>query len=270
MAILELTDIEYRKLEGVNASTLKHFINSVKEGNKALEKPFKGSEATRFGTLCHSYILEYEKFTDEYILFVPPVNEKTGEEFGKATKAYKSAYELVESSGKTPYTKDDLIKLDAIKDSIDNDKDATKVLGKSDKRELVLTWVDKETGLNCKAKLDFIGDKIAGDLKTIGDFKFHGYSEDDEILRNKKLHYQCLDYGYYLQFAHYFNGCIANDFDLKYFAVIWCERDGINDVCTNLLSDDKLELGQEQLRQAFSNYQKRDSEETNYHKMSFL
>jgi len=268
--ILEMTDEEYRALEGANASTLKSFIHSVKEGNKSLEKPFKGSPATAFGTLCHSYVLEADTFEDEYALFKPPVNEKTGKEYGSTTKAYTEALNEFKTQGKTAFTQEHYDKLKAIEQSISNCDDTKKILAKCDRRELVLTWVDERTGLKCKAKLDGVGDKIGMDLKTIGDFKFHGYDEDSERLRNTKLHYQCLDYGYYLQFKHYLNGMIANGFDTKVFAVTWAERDGINDVCTTIISDEKVELGQLQLDSAFDNFINRKKECKLFHKISEL
>jgi len=271
MAILELTDKEYRALEGCNASTLKNFIYSIKEGNKSLEKPFKGSPATKFGTLCHSYVLEREFFEEDYALFEPPVNEKTGKPYGVDTKTYTNAmYTFLKEQDKEAFIKSDLDKLTAIEKSIESCEDTTKLLGSCDRRELVLTWTDERTGLKCKAKLDAVGDKIALDLKTIGDFKFHGYDEKSNELRNTKLHYQCLDYGYYLQFKHYFNGCIANDIDVKRFAVIWAEREGINDVCTTLISDEKMELGQKQLDSAFDNFINRKEKCTMYHQISEL
>lgn len=270
MAILEMTDEEYRVLEGVNASTLKSFIHSVKEGNKSLEKPFKGSPATAFGTLCHSYVLEADTFEDEYALFSPPVNEKTGKPYSAYTKTYENELKSLQEGGKTALTQEQYDKLKAIEQSIEMCEDTTKILGKCDKRELVLTWTDKRTGLKCKAKLDAVGDKISLDLKTIGDFKHHGYDEDSERLRNTKLHYQCLDYGYYLQFKHYLNGCIANNLNTEMFAVIWVERDGINDVCTTFISDEKLELGQKQLDSAFDNFVNRKKDCKLYHKISEL
>jgi len=270
MAILELTDKEYRAIEGANASTLKNFIHSIKEGKRSLEKPFKGSLATQFGTLCHSYILEQDTFENEYALFKPPVNDKTGKEYGNTTNAFYSALNDFNSQGKIAFTSDDFEKLQAIENNIKNCKHTTMILEKCPRRELVMTWVDERTGLKCKAKLDAVGDKIALDLKTIGDFKFHGYDEESERLRNTKLHYQCLDYGYYLQFKHYMNGCIANDLPIEQFAVIWCEREGINDVCTTLISDYKLELGQQQLDSAFDNYMNRKKECKLYHTISEL
>ena len=265
-----MTDKEYRELEGANASTLKNFIYSIKEGNKSLEKPFKGSPATAFGTLCHSYILEADTFEDEYALFKPPVNEKTGKEYGSTTKVYTDALNEFKAQGKTAFTQEQYEKLTAIEQSIKTCEDTKKILAKCERRELVLTWTDERTGLKCKAKLDGVGDKIAMDLKTIGDFKFHGYDEDSERLRNTKLHYQCLDYSYYLQFKHYFNGCVANNLPIERFAVIWAERDGVNDVCSTLISDEKLELGQKQLDSAFDNFINRKKECKLYHKVSEL
>lgn len=271
MAILELTDKEYRALEGCNASTLKNFIYSVKEGNKSLEKPFKGSPATTFGTLCHSYVLEREFFEEDYALFEPPVNEKTKKPYGVDTKTHtKALYEFAKERNKIAYVKSDHEKLIAIQESIENCKDTKKLLDSCERRELVLTWTDERTGLKCKAKLDAVGDNIALDLKTIGDFKFHGYDEKSNELRNTKLHYQCLDYGYYLQFKHYFNGCIANNLDVKRFAVIWAEREGINDVCSTLISDEKMELGQKQLDSALDNFINRKNTCSDYHQITEL
>ena len=150
MAILNLTDDEYRKLDAINASTLKHYVNSIKEGNKYLKNPFKGSSITDAGTMIHSYVLEPDLFHEQYSLFNAPVNEKTGKEFGKDTIKYKNAKEEFQKCDKLAYSNSDNEMLENIINNIYKCKDSTNLLKKCDKRELVLTWIDDDTGLNCK------------------------------------------------------------------------------------------------------------------------
>lgn len=96
----------------ISSTQLKHYLKSPKAYRHALLNPEEEkSEALEFGSLFHSAIeAMIREIPDEWesslAVFEPPVNEKTGQPYGSATKAYSEAYAkfLEDSKGKTVVT----------------------------------------------------------------------------------------------------------------------------------------------------------------------
>ena len=114
-------------------------------------------------------------------------------------------------------------------------------------------------GLIVRAKLDMIGDVLAGDIKTIDKFTSYGTDSSSIKRRNNKLYYSCLDFNYFLQFAFYWYGCLKNGFKTKAFYALWIERSGLNMPYATKISDDNILLGQEQFTKALFNYKNRNN-----------
>lgn len=81
-------------------------------------------------------------------------------------------------------------------------------LAASTHRELTLLWIDDETGLLCKARLDFISGRRCWDLKTMADIAPQRWSRT------------MLDYGMHFQAIHYLRGAQACGLDVDDFAWI--------------------------------------------------
>lgn len=89
----------------LSSSQLKWYGNSPKYFRHKFDNPEEeNSDALRFGSLFHDLMasctehynnrpLAYLQWLDKIAVFTPPVNEKTGQAYGTATKAYKDAYE---------------------------------------------------------------------------------------------------------------------------------------------------------------------------------
>lgn len=77
------------------------------------------------------------------------------------------------------------------------------VFGPDAKYQVVVVWDDERTGVRCKARLDVLtttNDPETGDpFPTIVDVKKTGKALE-------KFHYDALDYGYFVQAAHYRDG----------------------------------------------------------------
>ena len=249
-----ITREEYVKLEGINASSLKPYYESVMNGNYEASLSRKESDAMRFGTMVHSLILEPEKFSNEYaIMPQSPINEKTGEPYGKTTKKYAEWYENL-PKGKIYYSQDDFELIDRIQTNIDNNEPASKILKACPKRETAITWTDEATGIKCKALIDFMGDKIVGDLKTTRSIPIR----DTEELTAKAIFWDLVSNRNLLQFSFYFDGCKANDLDVEKFAVIFAKNNGNCDIATAFLSDNSIEYGRDMYQRAMCNWIDKD------------
>lgn len=107
---------EWQK-EFISSTTLKNFLVSPKYFKYALTNPHQiGLAASQEGSLYHSMLESIanigciDDIYKEFFVFCPPVNPKTGEAYGKATKAYTEAYnEQIEANcGKTPVSEEDI------------------------------------------------------------------------------------------------------------------------------------------------------------------
>jgi hypothetical protein len=102
--INSLSNDEYHKGEKYidywSSSNLKHYLRTPREAIfQKYHAEKKQSDALDFGTLLHDY-LESKHVTGkpfDYKVFTPPTNPKTGEAYGKSTKAYQSALSEIEN-----------------------------------------------------------------------------------------------------------------------------------------------------------------------------
>lgn len=88
-----MTNKEYREAEGISRSDLFKISRSPKHFKYEQENPAEQSKALLFGIALHSYVLEPEKFKEEYAI-IPNCD--------KRTKAGKETYRqfLAENEGK--------------------------------------------------------------------------------------------------------------------------------------------------------------------------
>lgn len=101
----------------ISSTTLKNYLVSPKYFQYHLFNPKQiNPQAALQGSLYHS-ILEsivntgsMDGYKNEFFVFHSPINPKTGEPYGSATKAYKEEYELQmeNNGGKTPCTQEDI------------------------------------------------------------------------------------------------------------------------------------------------------------------
>lgn len=262
MAIYEnITRKEYCKLPGINASSLKHYYESSLNGNYESSKDREETEAMRFGTACHAMVLENDKFMDTYRQLDYPINPKTKKAYGADTKAVKE-YIATLPKDKKYLSVEQYAILNDISENLNNNQYAMQILNSCPKRETAVTWVDNESGIPCKALIDFMGDKIVGDLKTIRDIKF----KLDIIAMSKAMMWHLAGTGDLLQFAFYMDGCLApeNNLEVEKFAVIFAKNNGNCDVLPAFLSDDTLEFGRKMYSRAMLNYANRADNKAAY------
>lgn len=141
----------------------------------------------RFGTAAHVLLLEgRDAFEQQYII---------SPGFDRRTKAGKSDHlEFVSShAGReilTPLEYKTLMEMNcAVQESIAGD-----ILESCSDRELSLFWECAVTDTSCCGRLDFVGARTVGDLKTTSD------ASPDAFLRSVK------QYGYHIQAGHYLDG----------------------------------------------------------------
>jgi len=121
----------------------------------------KKTDATSFGTVFHTLVLEPEKFPEEYVIKPPNMNFAT-----KDGKAWKKART---EEGKNIVTSDSVSLALDMKDSIT--KSTLGNLFKNGKSEVTVIWTEKDrdgNSIKCKSRIDRLTENFAIDIKTFG------------------------------------------------------------------------------------------------------
>jgi len=163
----KMSDSEYFSIKAASCSLLKRLDCPA----KALI-PFKPTPAMQMGTLVHCAVLEPEEFDLRYIA-APKINKRT-----KAGKEEWAAF-VEDNKNKTVITLEDYDTSHYIAKCVMANPIASRLLS---------------TGADCKAKADYVKDKMVVDLKTAADSSPEGFSR------------ACANFGYHMQDAHYSNG----------------------------------------------------------------
>jgi hypothetical protein len=220
-----VNDAEYRALDAVNYSTLKHIRKSPKHYKHALENP---DTSTNYAMLraIHALVLEPFSFDEAFVVWD-----------GRRDKRNKDYAAFLEKNvGKDVLNPEELAKATAISEAYRASPFVEGLLAHAGTRyEVPMVWTDFETGLVCKGKPDIICVRDEGDgLSTlvIADLKTFFTTEARQIVR------QAHQLGWLLQLAHYTRGAIEHfelleRFQAGQLAIEWwsiiCEEEAPHD-----------------------------------------
>ena len=159
---------EYISKSGLDAAAKSgvHWLD-YKEGKKAAP-----TAALRVGSAFHALILEPDVFENEFI-YKPETTTKTW----LLTKEGKAWKQDQEDAGRTVLTLEEKEHLQRMSKSLLECPPAKKLLAAAGKSEQSYFWEDKETGLGCKCRPDYIFDdgSTIVDLKTTTDASYRGF-----------------------------------------------------------------------------------------------
>lgn len=145
----------YFKAPGLSASALVHGVKSMLHMRYHMTNPTETTPAMRWGKLCHSALLEPERFERDIAVFEGP---KRGNEW----KEFQSA-----NDGKEIVTVEESAQLAAMIEAVHGRADA-KVLLTEGHREVSAFWSTTEYG-EAKGRLDVLSPNAICDLKTTTD-----------------------------------------------------------------------------------------------------
>ena len=191
--IKQLSSEEYRANDALSRSDIFCMSKSPLHFHYHMEHKDDNPEtaAMAFGTALHAYVLEPEKFEEEYIV-VPKIDRRTKE--GKALAAE------IESSGKIPIDEETAAKLSEMRESVMSSP-AAKLIS-TGKCEQSVFWTDESTKIELKCRPDIMTE-VGDDLIVISDLKTTESADTEHFMRS------CLMYGYDLQAAMYCIGVEA-------------------------------------------------------------
>lgn len=142
-----MNEHDYNSADGIRRSDLWKMEDSAEKFRYFLENPMEQTPAMAFGSACHSFILENEKFFDEYAVALKA---------DRRTKDGKEAWEIFlrETEGKTLISADDYDIMDDMMNGILRNPLAKKLLLGKGETEQAFFWTDPETREKCKIKTD--------------------------------------------------------------------------------------------------------------------
>jgi len=179
----EIAPDAYEQIDAVNVSRLSFINKSLKHYKRC---PKRATKALALGTTGHAAVLEPDRFARE---FVPWTKRSKPDEDGKTKMSPRRGDDwnafVAANPGKTIVQLDDYNKAVAIRHEIHAEPRSREAISDVE-TEVVLVWVDRETGILCKGRIDWLrrlngkrvkpGDKLPdgwrpsfGDLKTARD-----------------------------------------------------------------------------------------------------
>jgi len=216
----------YCQLDAVNASSLKAAAVSPLHYHYGLTHERPDTAAMAKGRAIHCATLEPDEFPRRYTVW-------NGARRGKDWLAFEEGATDAGLEILTLAEYDDVL---ATRDAVRAHPDAARYLA-AGHAEQTITWVDRDTDLPCKARIDFITPGAGGvvvDLKTsrdIGDRSF-----------GKTTH----DLLYHMSAAHYIAGMRAITGEDWRFVFIAVESNPPHDVRVGPLSEDAIYCGEQE------------------------
>ena len=188
-----MTEKEYNEHPGVRRSDLFKISESPEKYKWAIEHPVEPTPALIFGSACHKLVLEgTEEFAKEYAV-APNVDRRT--------KAGKEEWERFSAAneGKTVVSEDNFCIMFDMGSAVSKCVMAENLLhGDNGETEVPFFWTDKDTGEECKVKLDRL-------VELDGRYVVVDYKTSQSAQTDKFVH-SMIKFGYCLQAAMYTEG----------------------------------------------------------------
>jgi hypothetical protein len=232
--LLDQSAEEYHATSGASASRLnKMFKKSPAHMRHDLENPEEPTQAMIIGTATHSAILEPDLFEKDWGRI--PV----GDGRSKAIKDAKA--DLIHEFGYDHILKAEVYdSIVGMRESVLENELAADLLGEAN-TEVSSYWVDEQTGVECKARIDAMPYQDSGWGYCLVDVKTTTDASAKEFQRS--VH----NFGYHRQAAHYLASTCDKVFDRDRFIFICVEKAPPHCVAIYELDSDALALARSEL-----------------------
>ncbi|NUZ08524.1 PD-(D/E)XK nuclease-like domain-containing protein [Piscinibacter koreensis] len=215
----------------VSSTQLKRMLISPAHFLSGISDPEESTEALLFGSVLHGRLLEPDTFESRFFA-MPKLN--------RARKEGKQRYAecLVQAAGRTVYPEAWKEPIERIIDNAMGHRKARELLAKGE-AEVALVWLDPDTGIKCKIKIDWWHDaRTLADVKSAEDVTFEGFRRS------------CARLGYALSAAMYCEGVYQLTGEEPEWAFIACEKARPNTIAVYRATRPMLERGRSDFRRA--------------------
>lgn len=203
-----ISNADYHASKGYSRSSLMPLLQSEQHfWYKVLAGKYqqKVTEDFKLGNLCHTLLLEPEKFEREYAVLPCDINKRTN-----AGKEVMASFAL-EAEGKTVIDDDTLVQAHSIVASVQRNPDAMALIADAT-IEPSIYWTDKDTGLQFKARPDIMHPHIVVDFKTTVEASAWSFQNSS------------YKYGYFLQAAMNSAALASIRLEMEKFVFICVEK----------------------------------------------
>ena len=247
MKDLIISNKEYRAREGVSSTDLKKIAKSPAHFRYWKDNPEESTPALLFGRAVHKYVLEKEKFNEEFAV-APEVNKRTKE--GKAQWLLFQD----QNEGKDIISLEDFEKIKAMRETLYQTPFVRQLL--KGKKEVSYFTEDDETGLTIKCRPDC--QTQIGDTHILIDYKSCSDASGDKFMRD------AINLMYDLQMAFYKD--IMDKVTGYEHSVIFIAQEKTPPYCVNVLEANEyfLKSGRDMYR-TYLNIYKECSESGNWY-----
>jgi PDDEXK-like domain of unknown function (DUF3799) len=233
----DISNDEYHNSYGISRSGLMlfkrsplHYADRYIKGNQK-----KDTKSIYLGKAVHKYVLEPDKFTDEYFL-AEKVDGRTAE--GKKRKQQI----LLEAKGKEIIQQDDFDLIESISNAILNHDTASLFL-KGAQVEKSIFWRDCTTNVMVKCRPDILLQNVIADIKTTDDASLREFTKD------------VFKYGYHIQAAMMQDGIYhIIGKKIKTFVFIAIEKSSPYAVAIYDINKDIIEAGQNEYKELLKQF----------------
>ena len=215
----------YAALDNVNFSSLKFMAVSPAEYRYRKQTPLEATAAMELGRAVHTAVFEPDRLPLEYAVWDTAKGNRN-------TNAYKDW--AAQQGERQILTADDWATCCAIRDAVRAHPVAAALLAQGE-AEKTIKWTDKETGLKCKGRLDWLSASALVDLKTAS------------TIGRKQFAASAANFGYFEQAAFYLMGLRANGIEVP-ASIIAVESKGLHDVGVFGIPEDTLDAAEDKLR----------------------
>ena len=177
---------QYQQINALNFSALKWMATSPLHYQHWLKHRYPDSDSFRLGRAVHAAVFEQDRFLEDFAVYE---GKRSGLRWLQYQEEFDRATILKDADMKTAVAVGDAVRAHPVASELLADPDG--------EAESALQWTDGETGLQCKARLDWVAPTLGdlADLKTtrgsVGAWAF-------AVAMNR--------YQYYLQLAFYRRG----------------------------------------------------------------
>lgn len=224
--------VDYDKIDGLRWSRLKALRISPLQFQHELENERDDARHFRIGRAMHALILEPEHFERDFAVY-------EGQRRGKAWEAFELA-----NAGRDVITEAEAIAATGMAKAVRTHPIASKHLV-TGTAEQVLTWIDADTGVKCKARVDMRNGHLV-ELKSAAD------------IDPSRWPAQCARFGYFGQLAFYHDGVLAScgydeghELDPTQIVV---QSDAPHDVVVYRVPPTTIELGRREYKRCLRRY----------------
>lgn len=232
---------DYDSLPGIRRSDLWYMNRSPLHFRNRMDGERERTDALRFGSATHKYILEPETFWDEYAV-APAASKRT-----KAGKEEWDAFSaMLAETGKDFVTDAELDIISEMAAEIGNNDLAAELL--TGKHEVVYSWYDPDTDERCKVKADVVTEYEGRPFLV--DYKTTVSCEDGHFERDAKK------YGYQFQAGMYCEGYFQTHLEECGFAFVAQEKTAPYAVRVYICSPGWIARGYDKFRELIGTYHK--------------